>query len=73
MLARPILLPSLALMAIAIAALASASLTSAQDKGSLEPKPLPPLDNPNDPKLAAKELFARKRLPAAQRVVCWRK
>jgi len=65
MLARPILLPSLALMAIAIAALASASLTSAQDKGSLEPKPLPPLDNPNDPKLAAKELFARKRLPAA--------
>jgi penicillin-insensitive murein endopeptidase len=65
MLARPILLPSLALVAIAIAALASASLTSAQDKGSLEPKPLPPLDNPNDPKLAAKELFARKRLPAA--------
>src|SRR5258708_13049074 len=68
MLARPILLPSLALMAIAIAALASASLTSAQDKGSLEPKPLPPLDNPNDPKLAAKELFARKRLPAAMPV-----
>src|SRR5882757_2790178 len=65
MLARPILLPSLALMAIAIAALASASLVSAQDKGTLEPKPLPPLDNPNDPKLAAKELFARKRLPAA--------
>jgi penicillin-insensitive murein endopeptidase len=65
MLARPILLPSLALVAMAIAALASASLTSAQDKGSLEPKPLPPLDNPNDPKLAAKELFARKRLPAA--------
>jgi penicillin-insensitive murein DD-endopeptidase len=65
MLARPILVPSLVLMAVTIAALASASLTSAQDKGSLEPKPLPPLDNPNDPKLAAKELFARKRLPAA--------
>jgi penicillin-insensitive murein DD-endopeptidase len=65
MLVRPILVPSLVLMAVTIAALASASLTSAQDKGSLEPKPLPPLDNPNDPKLAAKELFARKRLPAA--------
>jgi penicillin-insensitive murein endopeptidase len=65
MLARPILIPVLALMAIAIASLAAASLVSAQDKGTLEPKPLLPLDNPNDPKLAAKELFARKRLPAA--------
>src|SRR5580692_3479655 len=37
----------------------------AQDKGSVDPKPLPPLANPNDPKLAAKELFARKLLPAA--------
>src|SRR5450755_2856435 len=74
MLARPILIPSLALMAVVIAALALVlalappavvSVALAQDKGSLEPKPLPPLDNPNDPKLAAKELFARKRLPAA--------
>ena len=38
---------------------------SAQDKGSVDPKPLPPLVNPNDPKLAAKELFGRKLLPAA--------
>jgi len=37
----------------------------AQDKGSVDPKPLPPLDHPKDPKLAAKELFARKLLPAA--------
>ena len=37
----------------------------AQDKGSVDPKPLPPLANPNDPKLGAKELFARKLLPAA--------
>src|SRR5213075_495761 len=37
----------------------------AQDKGSVEPKPLPPLANPNDPKLGAKELFGRKVLPAA--------
>jgi penicillin-insensitive murein DD-endopeptidase len=38
---------------------------SAQEKGSVDPKPLPPLANPNDPKLGAKELFARKVLPAA--------
>jgi penicillin-insensitive murein DD-endopeptidase len=37
----------------------------AQDKGSTNPKPLPPLANPKDPKLGAKELFARKMLPAA--------
>src|SRR6202021_2051204 len=30
------------------------------------PKPLPPLANPNDPKVAAKELFGRKVLPAAR-------
>jgi penicillin-insensitive murein endopeptidase len=38
---------------------------SAQDKGSIDPKPLPPLANPNDPHLGAKELFARKILPAS--------
>jgi penicillin-insensitive murein endopeptidase len=32
----------------------------AQDKGSVNPKPLPPLANPNDPKTPAKELFGRK-------------
>jgi penicillin-insensitive murein DD-endopeptidase len=37
----------------------------AQDKGSVDPKPLPPLANPKDPKIGAKELFARKLLPAA--------
>jgi len=37
----------------------------AQDMGSVDPKPLPPLANPNDPKLGAKELFGRKVLPAA--------
>jgi penicillin-insensitive murein endopeptidase len=46
-------------------ALASPSAAPAQDKGSVDPKPLPPLANPKDPKLAAKELFARKLLPAA--------
>ncbi len=45
----------------------SASLPAvavAQDKGTIDPKPLPALANPNDPKLAAKELFGRKALPA---------
>jgi penicillin-insensitive murein endopeptidase len=37
----------------------------AQDKGTVDPKPLPPLDNPNDPRIGAKELFGRKVLPAA--------
>jgi penicillin-insensitive murein endopeptidase len=36
----------------------------AQDKGSLHPKPLPPLANPNDPHLAAKQLFGRELAPA---------
>jgi penicillin-insensitive murein DD-endopeptidase len=42
-----------------------AGAASAQDRGSVNPKPLPPLANPNDPKLGAKELFARKVLPTA--------
>ncbi len=57
---RPII--ALALMSV-IVACATAAL--AQDKGSVDPQPLPPLANPKDPKLAAKELFARKLLPAA--------
>ncbi len=57
---RLILIPLL----IAIAA-ANASAASAQDKGTLNPQPLPPLANPNDPHIGAKELFGRKVLPAA--------
>src|ERR1700759_4749287 len=57
---RLILIPLLA-----SAVIANAPLASAQDKGSVDPKPLPPLANPNDPKLGAKELFGRKVLPAA--------
>src|SRR6516164_3178625 len=37
----------------------------AQDKGSVEPQALPPRANPKDPKIGAKQLFARKLLPAA--------
>src|SRR3954462_14555997 len=33
---------------------------AAQDKGTVDPKPLPPLAHPDDPKNPAKELFARR-------------
>jgi penicillin-insensitive murein endopeptidase len=36
----------------------------AQDKGSVDPKPLPPLEHPDDPKNPAKDLFGRKLTPA---------
>jgi penicillin-insensitive murein endopeptidase len=48
------------------AAVVTAAVATAQDKGSVDPKPLPPLANPNDPNLAAKELFGRKTTAAAQ-------
>jgi len=58
--------PRLILTLLLIAAtFVSATAARAQDKGSVNPKPLPPLANPNDPKLGAKELFGRKALPAA--------
>jgi penicillin-insensitive murein DD-endopeptidase len=46
-------------------ALAAASPAVAQDKGSLNPKPLPPLVNPDDPSVPAKELFGRRDKPAS--------
>jgi penicillin-insensitive murein DD-endopeptidase len=57
---RLILIPLLA-----SAVVASATLARAQDKGSVDPQPLPPLANPNDPKIGAKQLFGRKLLPAS--------
>src|SRR3981081_3599541 len=56
---RPILLLLMS------AAVVCATVALAQDKGSVDPKPLLPLANANDPKLGAKELFGRKVLPAA--------
>ena len=47
---------------VLIAAWCGAAL--AQDKGSVDPQPLPPLANPNDPKVPAKDLFGRKLTPA---------
>jgi penicillin-insensitive murein endopeptidase len=40
------------------------NVAAAQDKGTLNPKPLPPLARPNDPSTPAKELFGRKPTPA---------
>jgi penicillin-insensitive murein endopeptidase len=51
-------------VAVAVMMLAPPGGAHAQDKGTLNPQPLPPLANPNDPKLAAKELFGRKAKPA---------
>src|SRR6266567_3051728 len=57
---RLILIPLLMLLG-----LANATAAWAQDKGTVDAKPLPPLADPNDPKIGAKELFGRKVLPAA--------
>jgi penicillin-insensitive murein endopeptidase len=38
---------------------AAAAVASAQDKGTLEPKPMPVLEHPGDPKTPARELFGR--------------
>jgi penicillin-insensitive murein endopeptidase len=40
------------------------SEAAAQDRGSVDPKPLPPLAHPNDPNTPAKELFGRAKTPA---------
>src|ERR1700675_1338365 len=57
--------PIFILLLLTFTTILSATAALAQDKGSVDPKPLPPLANPNDPKLGAKELFGRKVLPAA--------
>ena len=49
---------------VILAALAIGGSALAQDKGTLTPKPLPPLANPNDPKLVPQSL--RPRLPFEQ-------
>jgi penicillin-insensitive murein DD-endopeptidase len=50
-----------------LAVILSAGIPSAlaQDKGSLTPAPLAPLAHPDDPETPARDLFARKLLPAA--------
>src|SRR5437867_908118 len=50
--------------ALALAALLAPSSATAQDKGTLNPQPLPPLAKSDDPATPAKELFGRKTAPA---------
>ena len=54
-------------LAIALAALLFSAPLQAQDKGSLEPRTLPPLAKPDDPATPAKELFGRKTTPSQQK------
>jgi penicillin-insensitive murein endopeptidase len=46
-----------------ILVLAGCAAASAQDIGTLTPRKLPPIENPKDPKVPAKELFGRKTAP----------
>ena len=48
---------------VCIALLAGLASAPAQDPGTLNPTPLPPLADPNSPKIPAKELFVRKAAP----------
>ena len=54
-------------LTIALAALLFSAPLQAQDKGSLEPRTLPPLAKPDDPATPAKELFGRKATPSQQK------
>lgn len=51
----------LAIVTLLVAVVAGPAL--AQDMGTLDPKPLPPLEHPKDPKVPAKQLFGRKATP----------
>jgi penicillin-insensitive murein endopeptidase len=51
-------------LARAILVIASASPVGAQEKGTLEPEPLPPIEHPERPSIPARELFGRKTTPA---------
>ena len=58
-----------ALLSVCVAAgalaLVASGMARAQDKGTLNPEPLPPLAHPDDPKTPAKQLFGRKTTPTA--------
>src|ERR1043166_8912622 len=46
-----------------ILVLAGCAAAGAQDLGTMNPAALPPITNPNDPSVAAKDLFGRKKTP----------
>src|SRR5262249_8170548 len=50
--------------ALLLTAVLAPQVATAQDKGTLNPQPLPPLVKPDDPATPAKELFGRKTAPA---------
>ena len=52
------------LLAVACLARTGLACAAAQDRGTLDPKPLPPLAHPDDPATPAKELFGRAVTPA---------
>ncbi|BGE86161.1 penicillin-insensitive murein endopeptidase [Methylosinus sp. 3S-1] len=52
--------PTILMLSLLVCAAAQA-----QDRGTLDPRPLPPLAHPGDPKTPAKELFGRAPGPAA--------
>jgi len=56
-------MPRSAIIIVLIGFIAAAGSPMAQEKGTLNPQPLPPLANPANPKTPAKELFARKSEP----------
>jgi penicillin-insensitive murein endopeptidase len=58
-------LPRVFIPLTALLLVASTGIAVAQDRGSVNPKPLPPLANPSDPKTPAKELFGRATKAAA--------
>jgi len=51
-------------VSVTFAILFAANGVAAQDKGTLNPQPLPPLANATDPATPAKELFGRRTAPA---------
>src|SRR3954464_12424601 len=51
-------------MVLLFACLLAGNSATAQDRGTLNPAPLPPLAKPDDPATPAKELFGRKTAPA---------
>jgi penicillin-insensitive murein endopeptidase len=52
-----------------LAFMVAAGSAAAQDKGTVDPKPLPPLANPSDPSTPAKQLFGRKTTAAPVAVI----
>ncbi len=49
---------------VGAATLLALTAALAQERGTLDPKPLPPLANPDDPRLPAKQIFGRELTPA---------